>query len=216
MKLSRKINIDNQQRNLLNLLKSGEFYEMTLEKVAEKIWASYSQWVINKLKQLESKWLIRFSWIYWKYERKKYEVMDSPVSDVVYLPLLGFAQCWNLWSEVTIDEITSEKLAFPTKELPIKSINDISRYIFVRAKGKSMEPKIYEWDLLLIRLQQDYSEWEMVCIIHENRPKIKILKSIGSLKFLMSINKDDTADQEIIPTNEIRMIWVVKKIISTL
>lgn len=211
-----KTNIDIQQRNLLGLLKSGEFYNMKLGDVANSIWASYSQGVINKLKQLESKWLIRFSGTYGKYDRKKYEVLDSPVSDVVYLPLLWFAQCGSLWAEVDIDEITSDKLAFPTKELPIRNLSDLARYIFVRTKGKSMEPKIYEWDLLLIRLQQDFSEWEMVCIIHENRPKIKIYKPIGTQRFLMSINKEDTTDQELIPTDEIRMVWVVKKIISTL
>ena len=205
--------LDIQQRKLLDLIKSGQFDDLTLKDTAKIIWAKLSQSVVNKLKQLEKKGIIRAEGTVWKYDRKRYTALDSVAPDVVYLPLLGFAQCGNFWAKTIEDETASEKLAFPSRELPRKNLSDIQRYFFVRAKGDSMEPKIRDWDLLLIRWQQDFDPSDMVLLVHDERPKIKYIKRTNGQYLLVSINPQNK-DVEIFPTAEIFTAGIVKKIIS--
>lgn len=87
--------LDIQQRKLLELIKSGEFNDLTLQKASEMIGALRPQSVVNKLKQLEAKGVIRVEGTFGKYDRKRYAALESRAPDIAYLPLLGFAQCGN-------------------------------------------------------------------------------------------------------------------------
>jgi SOS-response transcriptional repressor LexA len=78
-----------------------------------------------------------------------------------------------------------------------------------------MEPKIQDWDLILIRQQDDYQEYDYVLVLHNQLPKLKkIIKENGKY-MLESINRffDKV---EISPFDETKIIGVVKKIIKSL
>lgn len=68
----------------------------------------------------------------------------------------------------------------------------------MRAVGKSMEPEIHEGDLLLIRQQTAYQPNDKVLIIHETKPKIKLIKETPNGHFLISLNQsfDDVLIQK--------------------
>jgi len=51
--------------------------------------------------------------------------------------------------------------------------SDIKNCFFVRAKGNSMEPKIQDGDLILIRQQDHYDENDYVFVVHNLLPKLK-------------------------------------------
>jgi len=93
--------------------------------------------------------------------------------------------------------------------------SDITNCFFVRAKGNSMEPKIQDGDLVLIRQQDSYDENDYVFVIHNQLPKLKkIIKQDGQF-FLESVNRffDKV---EIDPYDETKVIGVVKKIIKNM
>ena len=92
-------------------------------------------------------------------------------------------------------------------------VKDINTCFFVRAKGNSMEPKIQNGDLVLIRQQPSYEVNEYVFVIHNDLPKLKkIVKKEGKL-YLESVNRffDNV---EVSKYDETKVIGVVKKIIK--
>ena len=91
--------------------------------------------------------------------------------------------------------------------------SDIENCFFVRAKGNSMEPKIHDGDLVLIRQQDHYDESDYVFVVHNKLPKLKkIIQQDGEF-YLESINRffDKV---EISPYDDTQVIGVVKKIIQ--
>jgi repressor LexA len=92
-------------------------------------------------------------------------------------------------------------------------VKDITTCFFVRAKGNSMEPKIQNGDLVLIKQQPSYDVNDYVFVIHNDLPKLKkIIKKDGKL-YLESVNRffDNV---EITKYDETKVIGVVKKIIK--
>jgi repressor LexA len=94
--------------------------------------------------------------------------------------------------------------------------SDITNCFFVRARGNSMEPKIQDGDLVLIRQQHQYDENDFVFVVHNKLPKLKkIIKQDDGSYRLESINR--FFDKiEIDPYDETKVIGVVKKIIKNM
>ena len=94
-------------------------------------------------------------------------------------------------------------------------VGDVSACFFVRAKGNSMEPKIQDGDLVLIKQQPAYDPSDYVFVMHNNLPKLKkILKKDGKL-YLESVNRffDKV---EVDKYDETKVVGVVKKIIKNM
>ena len=93
--------------------------------------------------------------------------------------------------------------------------SEVDNCFFIRAKGNSMEPKIQDGDLVLIRQQDHYDESDYVFVVHNNLPKLKKIVSQEGHLFLESINRffDKV---EIDPLDETKVIGVVKKIIKSM
>lgn len=201
--------LDAVQKALINFFKKNVNGEgLTLREIAEEIWVHHPQTVLNKLNQLILKG-------YFVKDEKGYRLIRENVTDkftdIIQLPIYGFAQCWNQGKAV-VNEYTQERIPVT---MAFIGTGDLNNTFFVRAKGNSMEPKIQDGDLILIHQQDHYDENDYVFIVHNQLPKLKkIVKSDGKF-FLESVNRFfDTV--EIDPYDEAKVIGVVKKIIKNM
>lgn len=199
--------LDQIQKALISFFKKNTNQEgITLREIAHNIGASHPQTVLNKLNQLVLKG-------YFVKDEQGYRLIRESVTDnlndIVQLPIYGFAQCGNKGKHI-LDEYTQEKIPATMAMLGVK---DVNRCFFVRAKGNSMEPKIQDGDLVLIKQQPTYDVNDYVFVIHNDLPKLKkIVKQDGKL-YLESVNRffDNV---EITKYDETKVIGVVKKIIK--
>ena len=92
-------------------------------------------------------------------------------------------------------------------------VKDITTCFFVRAKGNSMEPKIQNGDLVLIKQQPSYDANDYVFVIHNDLPKLKKIVKKEDKLYLESVNRffDNV---EVSKYDETKVIGVVKKIIK--
>lgn len=201
--------LDELQKRLIAFFKQNHDQEgLTLREIANEVWASHPQTVLNKLNQLVLKG-------YFTKDDRGYRLIREEVGkkfdDIIQLPIYGFAQCGNKGKEI-IDEYSQEKMPVT---IAFIGTSDIENCFFVRAKGNSMEPKIQDGDLVLIRQQNHYDESDFVFVVHNQLPKLKkIIKQDGTF-MLESINRffDKV---EISPYDETKVIGVVKKVIKNM
>lgn len=204
-----KYELDDIQKALILFFKKNTNEEwLTLREIAAEIWVKHPQTVLNKLNQLVLKW-------YFVKDERWYRLVRESVTDkytdIVQLPIFGFAQCGNQWKAV-INEYTQERIPVT---MAFVGISDLENCFFVRAKWNSMEPKIQDWDLVLIHQQDSYDENDFVFVVHNQLPKLKRIIKTDEWVFLESVNRffDNV---EITPFDETNVIWVVKKIIKNM
>lgn len=201
--------LDDLQRRLIAFFKQNTNQEgLTLREIANEVWATHPQTVLNKLNQLVLKG-------YFIKDDHGYRLIREEVwkrnDDIIQLPIYGFAQCGNKGKEI-IDEYSQEKIPVT---IAFIGTSDIENCFFVRAKGNSMEPKIQDGDLILIRQQPSYDESDFVFVVHNQLPKLKKIIKQDNKLMLESINRffDKV---EISPYDETKVIGVVKKIIKNM
>ena len=204
-----KYELDDIQKALILFFKKNTNWEwLTLREIAAEIWVKHPQTVLNKLNQLVLKW-------YFVKDERGYRLVRESITDrntdIVQLPIFGFAQCWNQWKAV-IDEYTQERIPVT---MAFVGLQDLEHCFFVRAKWNSMEPKIQDWDLVLIHQQDSYDENDYVLVVHNQLPKLKKIIKNDEWVFLQSVNRffDDV---EIDPYDETKVVGVVKKIIKNM
>ena len=81
----------------------------------------------------------------------------------------------------------------------------------VKAKGDSMEPRIYDGDLVLVKKQQIADSGEIVVCINDEEALIKKLLRMNKTVMLMSLNSNY---QPFLPAEDFRIEGVVTGIIS--
>ena len=201
--------LDDLQRRLIAFFKQNTNQEgLTLREIANEVWATHPQTVLNKLNQLVLKG-------YFIKDDHGYRLIREEVwkrnDDIIQLPIYGFAQCGNKGKEI-IDEYSQEKIPVT---IAFIGTSDIENCFFVRAKGNSMEPKIQDGDLVLIRQQPSYDESDFVFVVHNQLPKLKKIIKQDNKLMLESINRffDKV---EISPYDKTKVIGVVKKIIKNM
>lgn len=201
--------LDDLQRRLIAFFKQNTEQEgLTLREIANQVWASHPQTVLNKLNQLVFRgYFVKDD----RWYRLLREDVENKLDDIVQLPIYGFAQCGNKGKQI-IDEYSQEKIPVT---IAFIGTSDIKNCFFVRAKGNSMEPKIQDGDLVLIRQQPSYDESDFVFVLHNQLPKLKKIVNQNGHYMLESINRffDKV---EIDPYDETKVIGVVKKVIKSM
>lgn len=174
---------------------------LTLRDIAWELWIKHPQTVLNKINQLISKG-------YLSKVNSTYKVLKKINKDLFYIPVYWLAQCWNLWTAL-LNSYSQEKIPVTFSFIWTA---DVENCFFVRAKWASMEPKIFDWDLVLINQQSHFQDWYYVLVEHNWLAKLKKIVKKWVRFFLVSVNKDFDS-VEIDEFEESRVIWVIKKII---
>jgi len=201
--------LDTVQQALIDFFKKNTNEEwLTLREISTAIGVKHPQTTLNKLNQLVQ--LGHFTKDAHGYRLIKEEITPEE-NDILYIPIYGFAQCGNKWSAI-VNEYSQEKMPVTTAMVWSKNIGSC---FFVRAKGNSMEPKIQDGDLVLIKQQDTYDINEYIFVIHNELPKLKrIIKKDGQLA-LESVNRffDDISIE---PYDQTKVIGSVKRVIKSL
>jgi len=199
--------LDEIQKRLISFFKANISEEwLTLREIANEVWVWHPQTVLNKLNQLVIKWYFVKDGKWFRLIR---ENISSKLTDIVQLPIYGFAQCWNQWKNI-INEYSQEKIPVT---IAFVWTSDVENCFFVRAKWNSMEPKIQDWDIVLIRQQDNYDPNDFVFVVHNELPKLKKIILHENKYFLESVNRF-FAKKEIEKFDQTKVIWVVKKVIK--
>ncbi|HRX63749.1 MAG TPA: S24 family peptidase [Candidatus Absconditabacterales bacterium] len=201
--------LDDIQRALIAFFKKNTSGEgITLREIASAIGVNHPQTVLNKLNQLVLKgYFVKDSSGY----RLVRESIQNKFEDIIQIPVFGFAQCGHKGRAV-IDDYSQEKIPVT---LAFIGTSDVQNSFFVRAKGNSMEPKIQDGDLVLIRQQPNYDPNDFVFVVHNELPKLKKVVKQEDNFYLESVNRffDKV---ELSKYDTTKVIGVVKKIIKNM
>lgn len=194
-----------QQRLLKELPNVPEAGNLSLRSIGKLVGVNNPQQVRHHITQLEKKGLLR-----WDRTDGSAIVLDKPVDGIAYLPLFASAECGPegfLAEENAIDEI-----AVSTKTL---GIADPDQYFLVEARGNSMIPRIHEGDLALIKKQSEAPFHNIALVLHDNVPKLKLVKKIDSRHAaLCSINQEYPAEIVDLAEGNLFILGIVKALIS--
>lgn len=168
------------QMQLLSLLKEHADDPLTIRELQELAKVSTTSLVFHHLQQLEKKGYLKRD----PYNPRNYQVLESgPETGVAEVNLYGMARCGPEGSFLDgnpIDRIPLAKklLSFPAADA-----------FMVKAKGNSMEPKIYEGDLVVARKTTVLESGKMYVCVNDGECLIKVVREIEGKVFLESINR---------------------------
>ena len=167
------------QQKLLNFLVQNEeaLSEMSLWQIAKEADLGSAQNVAHHLRQLENKGYLR------RGDNSTFEVLKSPVDDVVTVSRYGMASCGHA-SDLVSDSNLEEKISISTKMF---NISDPTSIFAVLAKGDSMSPNINSGDLVLFQKDETLdSPGQLSLVLHNGEHKIKKVIKEGNEIILLS------------------------------
>lgn len=175
--------LHNVQQQLLKLLEQHADDPLTIRQMQEEVGASSPSVVAHHLQQLEKKGYLKRN----PYNPKDYQLVSgSPESMVTHVNCYGMAACGpsgTLLNGDPVDKIpiASRLLSFPAAEA-----------FMVKAKGKSMEPKIYEGDLVIARRTNAVENGKVYVCVNDGEVLIKRVQLLNTktAPMLHSFNPD--------------------------
>lgn len=174
------------QQKLLKLLKQNEFEPLTIRELQEELGVSSTSVVQHHIFQLEKKGYLRRN----PSNPRDYQILaDDPDKQVTFLNLYGLAQCGPNGSLLDSDPL--DRVPISTRILGFSS----SEAFLVKARGKSMLPKIHEGDLVIARKTQVADNGNLVVCVNKGEALVKKLQIInfpnGQKAYnLISLNQD--------------------------
>lgn len=165
-----------KQKAILEILKRGE-EGLSLRDIAEEIEVSSPNTVLYHMNQLEKKGYLRRDPV----NPANYIILKDPIRDITYVNLYGMAQCGP--NGLLAEENVIDRVPLSTKTFGVSD-----QVFLVKARGDSMEPLIFENDLVLGITQPDIENGEIAIVVHNNEPKIKKIIKVGRKYVLESLN----------------------------
>jgi len=191
------------QQKIYDLIKKGYQDSLSLREIAIIIGEKNHQNVAHHIKQLEKKGFIRKN----PDNPQEISVLKDAVDDAVYLNLYGFAQCGP--NGLIADGNLTDKVAISTK---LFGISDPADFFCVKAKGNSMEPQIFEKNLIIVKKQEDVENNQIAVVVHNEVPKIKKIIKAKNTIILFSLNPV-YLPEEIKSTDDFDIYGIVKHIV---
>lgn len=171
-----KEKLHSKQVAILEILKRGE-EGLSLRGIAEEIEVRSPNTVLHHIKQLEKKGYLRRD----PANPTNYIILKDPIKDITYVNLYSMAQCGP--DGLLVEERAIDRIPFSTKAFGVSD-----QVFLVKARGDSMEPFVFENDLVLATIQSDIENGEIGVVIHNNEPKIKKIIKVEEKYVLESLN----------------------------
>jgi repressor LexA len=200
------------QKKLLEILEKNVDNPLTVREIQDSLDISSTSVVAHHLTQLEKKGYLRKN----PYNSKDYQILKKPDEQITYANLYGLATCGpsgSLLDGDPIDRIpiSTRILSFPAKDL-----------FMVKANGDSMEPKISNGDLVIVKKCNDADSGDVVVCVNDEKAMIKKIEkqnngqNNGQNKnsvILISLNSEKY--KPFIADKDFRIEGVVKGVISS-
>lgn len=170
------------QEELLKLLANNSDDPMTIRELQEVLEVSSTSVVAHHMQQLEKKGFLKRN----PYNARDYQVMtaDAPESPVAHLNLYGLAACGPEGS--LLDGSPADRIPISSKLLTFPAFEAF----MVKAKGRSMEPKLHEGDFVIARKTAKEETGKVYVCVNEGEALIKRLQIDGKTKILHSFNPE--------------------------
>ena len=173
-----KNKLHQSQKAILEVLKKGQ-EDLSLRDIAEEIGLKSPNTVLYHIEQLEKKGYLRRNPL----NPSDYIILKDPVKDITYINLYdGAAQCGP--EGLLVQENVIDRIPLSTKTFGVSD-----KVFLLKARGDSMEPKIFENDLVLVLENSIPENNEMGIVIHDGEPKIKKIIKVGTKYVLESVNQ---------------------------
>lgn len=169
------------QKKLLELLRNNIEDPLTIRELQDELDISSTSVVAHHIAQLEKKGYLKRN----PANPRDYQIVsDGPEKLITYLNLYGLAHCGPRGSLLDGDPeervpISSRLITFPVEDA-----------FMVKAKGKSMEPKIYENDFIIVRKTNAADSGNIVVCVNDGEAIIKKLQKINGQVLLNSLNPE--------------------------
>lgn len=191
------------QKKLLDLLIRTIDDPLTVREIQGKMGFSSTSVAVHHIRQLERRGYVRRD----QYNPRNYEIVSGgPERPIVYLNLYGLAQCGPTGSILDGN---------PIERIPVSSrlLTFSSRDAFiVKAKGDSMEPRIFEGDYVIVKRTNAVSSGAFVVCVNDEKAMIKRYHCKDNQIFLTSLNPQYAP---ILASNDFRIEGEVRGIISS-
>lgn len=194
--------LSSQQKKLLALLARTTDDPLTIREIQTKMDFSSTSVAAHHIRQLERKGYLRRD----QYSPRNYEIIsDGPERAIVYLNLYGLAQCGPKGS--ILDGNPIERIPVSTRMLNFSSCDAF----MVKAKGDSMEPRIYDGDYVIAKKTNRTASDSIVVCVNNEEALIKKFHQRNNQIILTSLNPQYTP---MIAADDFRIEGEVKNIIS--
>lgn len=169
------------QEKLLKLLKRHADDPLTVRELQEELGATSTSVVAHHMSALEKKGYLKRN----PYNPKDYQIVSGdPESMVVHLNCYGMAACGPSGTLLDGDPVDRIPLAARLLSFPAADA------FMVKAKGKSMEPKIYEGDLIIARKTKKPENGKVYVCVNDGEVLVKRVLLSGKHPILESFNDD--------------------------
>jgi len=196
-------NLHPKQSQILKLLKENIVSPLTMKELSSSVDIESPGVLYHHLRQLEKKGYLKRN----PQNSKDYVVLDSPEKSVTYIGKYGLAQCGT--EGILLDETPEEYIPIASSLLRFP----VSEAFIVQAEGNSMEPKIYEGDIVIAKRQNVPENGDIVVCSLNEQVKIKKYFSANDSVTLYSLNQENSP----IPVGEDDLLviaGIVKNVIS--
>lgn len=169
-----------KQEKLLSLLESNQSNPLSLTELVKEMDVSSNNLVLHHLKQLEKKGYLKRN----EYNSSDYQVLTVPEKPISYINFYGEARCGA--EGCFIDGEPENRIPMPSQLIKFKTENAF----MIKARGDSMEPNIFEGDLIIAQKKQEfYNNDIVVCSINGMAIIKEYFKDLYGNVLLKSFNK---------------------------
>lgn len=190
------------QNKILKLLERNVEEPLSYRDLAREVDVASTNTIAYHLRLLEKKGYLKRDPI----SPQNYSVLNRPETGVAYLNLYGLAHCGPKGS--LLDSAPIDRIPIAVRLIPFL----VSSAFLVKAKGDSMEPRIYEGDLVLAKRQNVADSGDMVVCINQGEAIIKKIKKEKNGVILVSLNPK--YEPFFSSKEDFRIEGIVKSIIS--
>jgi repressor LexA len=194
--------LHDSQEKLLKLLKKHETDPLTMRELQEELGLSSPSVVLHHIRQLEEKGYLRRN----PSNPRDYQILaDGKDKKIAYINLYGLAHCGPRGTCLDGDPV--ERIPISTKILGFSS----AEAFLVRAKGKSMMPKIHPNDLVIGKRSNTAENGEVVVCVNDGEALIKRIQKSDKQIILVSENLEF---KPFIASDDFRIEGIVRGVLS--